>query len=303
MPRLGSNFHSLFDSDGVFCGLEGTPSYRELFVKNLKVEDAIAFRSEKRRDKKTRKPYYATIKQPQVLLHYKKEVLFIIDRRVLWDLIRNFDPDIDYRTFLEMLEYFSVYKIVEDYLLDYQDKTIGVWTQKANGESLIVAVQTTDEIQDIIHDEIIKYVSSKIDVDATESFMKIGKSQRRGSGRGCTHTAPKKHRSQILRIIKGDMILEIKDWLTKGHTDIRLFMEHEGYMVQMIKRLTFRKNLSFIPSEILYKKIDNALEVMQHTYRRTGVKTDYRPRARMSDAEWDALQFWWFENYFSKVDG
>ena len=295
MPRLGSNFHSLFDEAGVFVGLTGVPSYREVLVKHLEVVDAMAYRSERRYN--DNRPYYATLKQPQILIKYKQEVFYIVDRRVLWDLIRNFDPEIDYRTFLEMLEYFSVYKIVEDYLLDYADKTLGVWLQQTEGgEKIIVSVQTTDEIQDVIHEEIIRYVGDRIEIDATESFMKVGKS-------APTNTTPKRHRSQILQIIKDDMILEIKDWMTRGKVEFRRLKEHEGYMVQMMKRITFKKNLAFIPSDVLYSKINDALEIIQTKYERTIVKTDYRPRGKMEDHEWDAIQYLWFMNYFSKVDG
>ena len=102
MPRLGDTFHNVFGEDGKFVGFaDDVPATKEVIVKNLQVKEAHAFRVQRYGERRR------LVKQPRIHLSYNKENLFIIDRRVCWDLIRNFDPEIRYLRFLEMLEYQS----------------------------------------------------------------------------------------------------------------------------------------------------------------------------------------------------
>tara|TARA_R100000152_G_C6780545_1_gene213455 strand:+ start:834 stop:1649 length:816 start_codon:yes stop_codon:yes gene_type:complete len=271
----------------------------------MEIQEAQAFRYEYRRDEEHNKRYSILLKQPIIIISYKKETLTIIDRRVLWDLIRNFDPEIDYRTFLEMLDYFSVYKIVEDYLLDYNDRTLGVWVQKSNSkESVIVGVQHTTEIQDLAHEEIVRYFKGKIRVDSWESFIKIGKSVKVSAG-----TTPRKHRSSVLRIIHDDMFVEITDKLTKkgrhkpNKVEIRLFKEVDDGLVQMRPLKRFVRNLTNLQRDILYANLDAVITDMTSEYRRITSNVRYKKRGKMTDQEWDKIQHLWFLNSFRKVEG
>ena len=111
-----------------------------------------------------------------------------------------------------------------------------------------------------------------------------------------------------LRIIKGDTFLEIKEQIgdrrsTGQTTQIRLFKEDEGGLVQMLPRKTFQRNLETMDSEILYENLDEIIKTMETKFIRKANAGDYRSRGKMSDREWDIMQYTWFCNSFSKVDG
>ena len=206
-----------------------------------------------------------------------------------------------------MLDYFSVYKIVEDYLLEYSDKTLGVWVQKSKSkDNVIVGVQHTTEIQDLAHDEIVRYFKSKIKVDSYESFIEIGKSVRVSAG-----TMPRKHRSSVLRIIHDDMFVEIKDRITSTNrnterpnkVEIRLFKEVDDGLVQMRPLKRFVRNLTNLQRDILYANLDAVITDMTSEYRRITSNIKYRKRGKMLQDEWDKIQHLWFLNSFRKVEG
>lgn len=305
MPRLEDTFHNIFDERGCFVGfaneLPEVIVTKELLVKNLQVKEAVAYRTEKQGD------YRRLLKQPKIHFSYNKEDLFIIDRRVCWDLIRNFDPEIDYRTFLEMLEYFSLYKILEDYLHDYSDTTLTCYIMECvGGNKIITAISHTATVQNLLHDEIIKYVKSKTEIDGHESFFRVGRSI--NAQPGISPTMLKRFNCVYLRIIKGDTFLEIKEQIgdrrsTGQTTQIRLFKEDGEALVQMLPRKTFHRNLETIDSEILYANLDEIIKTMETKFIRKANASDYRGRGGMSDREWDIMQHTWFCNYFSKVDG
>lgn len=306
MPRLDDTFHNIFDERGCFVGfaneLPNLYGTKELLVKNLQVKEATAYRIEKQGE------YRRLLKQPKIHLSYNKEDLFIIDRRVCWDLIRNFDPEIDYRTFLEMLEYFSLYKILEDYLHDYSDTTLTCYVMGCvNGNRIITAISHTATVQNLIHSEIIKYVKSKTEIDGHESFFRVGRSI--NAEPGISPTMLKRFNCVYLRIIKEDMFLEIKEQIGDTtsrdyqRTIIRLFKADEEALVQMLPKITFARNLESLDSVILYEYLDEIIETMETKFIKKANAGDYRSRGAMSDQEWDIMQYTWFRNYFSKVDG
>lgn len=289
---------ALFNDNGQFIGCKGVPEYQDLIVNKLAVKDAVAYRLEKRYDN-AGKYYNVYLKQPKVRLTYGKKNLYIIERKVVWDLIRNFDPQLDYTTFLEMLDYFSLYKILEDYIREYSDMTLGIWVGKANKHAVIMAVQRTETIQNLLHEEVIGYTKKRLTIDSTESFFKIG--------RGSNYNAaiPKRCRDVYLRIIKGDKILEIKEQIGKSvqhrnkhRTTIRLYLETFYGMVQMTPAKYFRKNLEFIESDKLYEVIDSCLKLMDEDWYQT---KDYshKNKSSVTETQYDELQYLWFVNSFS----
>ena len=306
---------SLFDACGVFVGHHGTPKHQDIFVKKLRVIDAVAYRVEKRYDDKG-KPYTVYLKQPKVHLRYgthnAKRDFYIVDRRVVWDLLRNFDPYLDYRTFLEMLDYFSLYKILEDYLKDYSDKTLGVWLGSAGHRKakprIIMAVQTTESTESLLHEEIISHVKERLEIDSTESFFKIGKTLKRASPHHVSATAiPKVCRDVYLRIVKGDKILEVKEQVGKDFdrkykqsaTTVKVFLETFDGMVQMKPATYFKKNLEFIESEKLYEVIDSALKLMDEEWEQVR-DYEFRSKQSMTEMQYDEVQYLWFVNSFSQ---
>ena len=245
MPRLEDTFHNIFDERGCFVGfaneLPEVIVTKELLVKNLQVKEAVAYRTEKQGE------YRRLLKQPKIHFSYNKEDLFIIDRRVCWDLVRNFDPEIDYRTFLEMLEYFSLYKILEDYLHDYSDTTLTCYIMECvGGNKIMTAISHTATVQNLLHDEIIKYVKSKTEIDGHESFFRVGRSI--NAQPGISPTMLKRFNCVYLRIIKEDMFLEIKEQIGDTtsrdyqRTIVRLFKADEEALVQMLPKITFARN-------------------------------------------------------------
>ena len=307
MPRLGDTFHNVFDSNGRFVGFANdVPRTKELIVKNLQVKEAQAFRVKmyQRPELLRRK----LVKQPKIHFSYNNENLFIIDRRVCWDLIRNFDPSINYRIFLEMLDYFSLYKILEDYLLDFSDKTISVWTmQSTEGHTVITAIQRTEMVSNLIHEEIINYVKTKTQIDAHESFFKVGKSV--GSPKRVSPTALKRFTDVYLRIIKADMIFELQEQVGDGYAGgdtrvrLKLLKEVDDGMVQMMPMITFARNLESVDSEILYGKLDDIINLMNSTFvKKESRHIEFRKKGMMSEKEWNTMQYLWFVNSFSKVE-
>ena len=295
MPRLGNYTTDLFDENGRFVGVEGLPFFKDIKVSNLVLKDAVAYRTIRHRNEKRNSYFYQTVKEPTIVLQHKEEILFIVDRRVLWDLIRNFDPQIGYRHFLEMLEYFSVFQILKDYLHDYADTAIGIWYHKSSSGKIITAIQLDEAPKETKHEEIIQYLDQHLEYDFTQSFFRVGKTSNYNVG------VPKRHRSLYLQVIKDDMILEIKQVVTRGLTFIRVFKELEDGMVQMIPRIQFKKNLEFIDAERLYDKIQQAIDVMQTDFEYRKPAQEIRPRGKMTNDEWDAIQYQWFVNSFSKV--
>tara|TARA_Y100000361_G_scaffold149234_1_gene163214 strand:+ start:1019 stop:1939 length:921 start_codon:yes stop_codon:yes gene_type:complete len=302
---------SLFDACGVFVGHHGIPIHQDIFVKKLRVIDAVAYRVEKRYDDKG-KPYTVYLKQPKVHLKYGVKDFYIVDRRVVWDLLRNFDPYLDYRTFLEMLDYFSLHKILEDYIKDYSDKTLGIWLGSAGHRKakprIIMAVQTTESTENLLHGEIIAHVKERLEIDSTESFFKIGKTLKRVADANISATAiPKVCRDVYLRIIKGDKILEIKEQVGNDFdrkykhsaASLKVFLETFDGMVQMKPATYFQKNLEFIESEKLYEAIDSALKLMDEEWEQ--VKDyEYRSKGSMTEMQYDEVQYLWFANSFSQ---
>ena len=308
MPRLEDTFHDIFDERGCFVGfaneLPEVIVTKELLVKNLQVKEAAAYRIEKQGE------YRRLLKQPKIHLSYNKEDLFIIDRRVCWDLVRNFDPEIDYRTFLEMLEYFSLYKILEDYLHDYSDTTLTCYIMECvGGNNIITAISHTETVSNIIHNEIVKYVKSKTEIDGHESFFRVGKSV--NSQPGVSPTMHKRFNACYLRIIKGDMFLELQEQVGDGYaggrkprSEIRLFKEDGEGLVQMRPKMTFARNLESLDSIMLYEYLDEIIETMETKFvKKPSANIQYKKRGKMTQAEWDTIQYMWFANSFSKVEG
>ena len=303
MPRLGDTFHNVFGEDGKFVGFaDDVPATKEVIVKNLQVKEAHAFRVQRYGERRR------LVKQPRIHLSYNKENLFIIDRRVCWDLIRNFDPEIRYLRFLEMLEYFSLYKILEDYLLDYHDKTISLWTmQSEQGHTVITAIQRTEMVSNLIHEEIINYVKSKTQIDAHESFFRVGKSV--GTAQGVSPTALKRFTDVYLRIVKEDMIFQLKEQVGDGYAgsfprvELKLFKEVDGGLVQMMPMITFSRNLESVDSEILYRKLNDVISLMTTTFvKKANHHIKFKKKGMMSEKEWNTIQYLWFTNSFSKVE-
>ena len=313
MPRLEDTLDDVFDRNGIFVGWSQDMFLDEpieLLVKNLQVKEAVAYRAEFKSNVRR------TVKEPKIHLTYKNTDLYIISRRVCWDLIRNFDPEIDYRTFLEMLEYFSLYKILEDYLHDYADRTLRCWVMETvpvgedeSRRTIITAIQHTETVSNIIHNEIVKYVKSKTEIDGHESFFRVGKSV--NSQPGVSPTTHKRFNACYLRIIKGDMFLELQEQVGDGYaggrkprSEIRLFKEDGEGLVQMKPKMTFVRNLESIDSVVLYKYLDEIIETMEAKFvKKPSANIQYKKRGKMTQAEWDTIQYMWFANSFSKVEG
>ena len=320
----------LLDDDGKPFPLKGTPRYVEIEVQDLVIKEAIAFRAE--RDYAEDGSYYYNYKkQPYVHLQVRKPTygnrrqLYITDRKVVWDLIRSFDPEITYFDFLRLLDEFSLHQMLEDFFHDYNGETIGVYFQHSRSKDntsalkyVVVGVERRTGInaEDLGFQEVEEYIMSKVNLSKAhhrECFMEV---------------LPKAHRNRKKAVVRykipsqqgllhaGQYTLEIilvcgtpydttkrgpnHSSLVQGNTQMRLFLDSQRGRVQVMPVVHWAKQLEFVESEKLYSQIDKAIEIITGKVFRVLPGKNFADKwtLSMTPNEWDSIQYQNFLNYF-----
>lgn len=301
----------VLDEDGKPYGLKGSPRYVEVEVQDIVIKEAVAFRPQ-RYISEQGKPYYNYKKQPYVHLEIKKRKsggrvqFYIMDRKVVWDLIRCFDPKINFRLFLQIIEEFSLYKILDDFFHDYNDETIGLYFQNSRSRNnttslnhVVVGVEPRVGInaEDLGFHETDEYIMTKLNLCKAhhkECFMKLNKRRRR--------------KTAVVRYKKAPYTIEISAVCGKpydrsalqGNTQMRLFIDSDMGKAQVIPAVHWRKQLEFVESEKFYPEIDNAIEIITSKVFTTLPGKDFPVQwtHEMTVKEWDSIQHQHFLNYF-----
>jgi len=225
------------------------------------------------------------LKQPKVELIYNGESYFILDRKVCYNLIKQFEPNITWTEWVDIQNFeLSLYKILDDYFKEYSNYIIKIWVEKYNDNGnylqIIYDFETEDPSFGILRLNNIKASVMYMSIEALKDWV--------------LHTV-----SDKITISKGDNKIEIQEY--EKFVIIRARKYVENGFVQTMPATKIMGIIETMQWYIVYETIIEAkesLEKADNMESRFWVHDFIKNTANMKTKEKDDIEHEWFLNSF-----
>lgn len=221
------------------------------------------------------------LKQPKIEITYNDKSYFILDRKVCYGLIKQFEPNITWSEWVDIQNYEkSLFKILDDYFNEYNTYIIKMWVEKYDDIQIIYDFETEDPSFGMLRLNNMKASIMYMSIEALKDWE--------------LHVV-----SDKISITKGDNTIEIQEY--EKFVIIRARKYVENGFVQTMPATKIMGIIETIQWYIVYETIIEAkdsLEKADNMESRFWVHDFIKNTANMRTKEKDDIEHEWFLNSF-----
>jgi len=219
------------------------------------------------------------LKQPKIEITYNGKSYFILDRKVCYNLIRQFEPNITWSEWVEIQNFeLSLFRILDDYFKEYNNYIIKIWVENYNNINVIYDFETEDVSFGIMRLNNLKASIMYMSIEALKDWE--------------LHVV-----SDKISITKGDNTIEIQEY--EKFVIIRARKYVENGFVQTMPAIKILGIIETIQWYIVYESIMEAKDSLEKADKmQTRNIGSIKNTANMKTKEKDDIEHEWFLNSF-----